>query len=142
MNENISLPGDTGTGFLIVQVTTANTAIPLQGASVTVTRDEPQSAQILYVLTSGEDGRTTRMSLAAPPRTDSLSPGSSRPFATYNIEVSIDGYERAEYNHVPVFDGITAIQQANLVPLPEAGYTDGFALDSSRIFDSDNESRL
>ncbi len=142
MNENISLPTDTGTGFLIVQVTTANSAIPLQGASVTVTRDEPQSAQILYVLTSGEDGRTTRMSLAAPPRADSLSPESSRPFATYNIQVSIDGYERAEYNHVPVFDGITAIQQADLAPLPEAGYTDGFTLDSPRIFDSDNESRL
>ena len=142
MNENTSRPADTGTGFLIVQVTTANTAIPLGGASVTVTRDEPESAEILYVLKTGEDGRTVRMSLDAPPRASSLSPGNARPFATYNIQVSIEGYERAEYNHVPVFDGITAIQQANLAPLPEAGYTDDFTLNPPRIYVTENDSGL
>lgn len=137
MNENISLPSDTGTGFLVVQVTTANTAIPLAGAAVRITRAGGGAFEVLYELTSGSDGRTPRISLPAPSRQMSLVPGNAKPYAAYGIEVSLPGYESAVYSEVPVFDGITAIQQANLVPLPEAGYTDDFTLNAPRLFDAE-----
>ena len=140
MDENRTVPA--GTGFLIVQVTTANTAIPLGGATVRVSRDEAQSPEILYDLTSGSDGRTIRIALAAPPRAGSLSPGGGRVFGTYNIEVALAGYEGANYMHMPIFDGITSILQADLVPLPENGYPDDFTKNDPTVYESDNDSGL
>lgn len=140
MDEKIVIP--TGAGFLIVQVTTANTAIPLGGATVRVSRDEIGRPEILYNLISGSDGRTERIPLDAPPRAESLSPGPDRVFGSYNIEVSLPGYEGATYLHIPIYDGITAIQQANLVPLPENGYPDGFTVDGPRRYEIDNDSGL
>ncbi len=137
MEQNTTPSRQSGTGFLVVQVTTANTAIPLQGAAVRVSRDETAEGAILFELTSGADGRTPRVSLEAPPRSDSLTPGGGKVFSTYNIEVSMPGYESTVYNHVPIFDGITAIQQANLVPTPEAGFPDDFSRNSPRLFDDE-----
>jgi hypothetical protein len=135
MDRNTAPAEQPGTGYLVVQVTTANTAIPLEGASVQVSRDEAGPGAILYERRTGPDGRTDRLSLSAPPRNLSLSPSTGEVFSAYNIEVFLPGYERALYQHVPIFDGITAIQQANLIPLPEAGYTDDFTLNAPQLFD-------
>ena len=137
MEQNATTQSRAGKGFLVVQVTTANTAIPLQGAAVRVSRDETAEGAILFELTTGADGRTPRVALEAPPRSDTLAPTGAKVFSTYNIEVSMPGYEPTVYNHVPIFDGITAIQQANLVPLPEAGYPDGFSRNAPRLFDDE-----
>ncbi len=135
MNENNIVRN--GMGYVIVQVTTANTAIPLEGARVRISRADEGNFEVLYDLLSGPDGRTERIALPAPARTMSLSPDNGKPYAAYGIEVSREGYEGAVYNAVPVFDGITAIQQANLIPLPEAGYTDDFTLNAPQLFDAE-----
>ena len=140
MDGNAAVPA--GAGYLIVQVTTANTAIPLAGATVRISRDDAKRPEILYNLISGSDGRTERVRLEAPPRKGSLSPSDDRAFGSYNIEVSLSGYEGANYLHIPIYDGITAIQQANLVPLPENGYPDGFTMDGPRQYEIDNDSGL
>ncbi len=135
MTENISAPG--GMGYVIVQATTASSAIPLQGARVRISSTEQGGYEVLYDLVTGSDGRTERVPLPAPARSMSLSPSDGKPYAAYGIEVSRDGYEGAIFSAVPIFDGITAIQQANLVPLPENGYTDDFSLDGPRPFDAE-----
>lgn len=135
MNENIS--GKDGLGYVIVQATTASSAIPLEGARVRIYRAEQGDYEVLYNLVTGPDGRTERVPLTAPARSMSLSPSDGKPYASYSIEVSRDGYEGALFSAVPIFDGITAIQQANLVPLPENGYTDDFTLDGPRPFDTE-----
>ncbi len=137
MNENVSPAPMAGTGYLVVQVTTANTAIPLAGAAVTVRSAEPDRFEVLYNLTSDRDGRTERVELSTPSRDLSLTPNNGKPYAAYSVEVSLPGYERMIYSQIPVFDGITAIQQANLIPLPEAGYTDDFTLNPPRAFDTE-----
>ena len=142
MDENISLPKDNGGGFLVVQVTTANGALPLEGASVSIRNEPPMGSDILYTLKSGADGRTARVALPAPSRESSLTAGAARPFATYQIAVSAAGFERAEYRNVPIFDGSTAIQQATLAPLPEAGYTDDLTRNPPKISVSENGARL
>ena len=115
----------TVTGYLLVQVTTANTAIPLSDAFVSVSRDGTPN-ELLYTLRTGADGRTARVALAAPAREDSFVPSEIPPFSSYNIVVQAKGFGTANYNHVPIFDGITSVQPADLVPLPQNGYPDSF----------------
>ena len=135
MDGNITNPNQSGTGFLVVQVTTANTAIPLANAAVTLR--ESEGGRVLYELRSGNDGRTERVGLPAPPRSESMSPSTLRPYAMYNIEVRLDNYENAFYQNVPIFDGITAIQQANLRPVPENGYPGPFTLNDGQNFEGE-----
>ena len=70
-----------------------------------------------------------------PPRAASQRPSAGRPYAVYSIEVVLSGYEKAFYNSIPVFDGITAVQQANLIPIPENGYPDGFTQNGGISFE-------
>ena len=135
MNENAVNPDRSGTGYLVVQVTTAQNAIPLEGAQVTVRESGEGSSGVLYELRSGRDGRTDRVSLQAPSRASSQRPSATRPYAMYNIEVRLPNYENASYQNVPIFDGITAIQQANLIPVPENGYPEGFTLNDGQRFE-------
>ena len=129
---------ETGTGYLWVQVTTANTAIPLSDAFVSISRDNAQN-ELLYTLRTGADGRTPRVSLPAPARKDSFAPSDIPPFSTYNIAVQARGYGAANYNRVPIFDGITAFQQADLIPLPSNGSPDGFTQNSPQQFGAQND---
>ena len=80
-----------------------------------------------------------RVALSTPARTDSFTPSDIPPFSTYNIVVEAQGYGSANYNHVPIFDGITAFQQADLIPLPANGSPDGFTQNPPRQFGTQND---
>ena len=136
MNEQAPMPDRSGTGYLVVQVTTANTAIPLAGAAVTVSHGGDAGGDVLFELTTGNDGKTDRIALPAPARSGSQRPSSIPPFATYQISVRLQGYESAIYNNVPVFDGIIAFQQADLIPVPENRYSDGSTAKRPNLFES------
>ena len=136
MNYKATMPSHTGTGYLVVQVTTASSAIPLAGAQVTVSGTENGRADVLFELKTGSDGKTPRVALPAPARADSQRPSSIPPFATYNISVVLPGYEQAIYNEVPIFDGITAMQQADLIPVPKNQYPDGFTVSGPNLFET------
>ena len=125
----------TGTGYLVVQVTTASSAIPLEGAAVTVSADT-NGQNVLYELITGRDGKTPRVALPAPSRDDSQRPSDAPAFTPYHIAVSLAGYGRAEYNEVPIFDGVIAIQQANLIPTPDNRYPDGFTVTRPDVFET------
>ena len=125
-----------GTGFLIVQVTTASSAIPLANAEVTVSATQNGRTDVLYELKTGSDGKTPRITLPAPSRTDSQRPSEIPPFSTYNISVSLQGYEQAIYNEVPIFDGIVSMQQSDLIPVPENQYPDGFTVKGPNLFEN------
>ncbi len=123
-----SIMEEAGTGYLTVHVTTAGGAIPLEGALVTIRSYAPEEdsdaatrGDAVAVLTSGRDGNTARIPLTAPPRANSAAPNSGPPYALYQAEVVLDGYYDQRYVSIPIFDGITAIQPAVLIPLPENG---------------------
>ncbi len=135
-------PDMTGTGYLIVQVTTARGAIPLEGAKVDIRSYEPEDTSapetrgdVIASLTSGRDGNTPRVSLPTPPRAVSESPGNIRPYALYQAEVTLDGYFAQAYIGIPIFDGITAIQPAVIIPLPENGTNSVPQPDEIRFFE-------
>ena len=125
-----------GTGYLVVQVTTASSAIPLEGAFVTVSRVDTESADVLFELRSGRDGKTPRVPLPAPARADSQRPSEVPPFAIYGVEVTLPGYETVIYQPLPIFDGVTAIQQADLRPVPENEHTDALQRSRPEIFET------
>lgn len=117
-----------GKGSLIVHVSTARGAIPLEGAMVTVRNffQEPEEnrGDAVAVLVSGRDGNTPVLTLDAPPREESMEPMNGAPglpYARYNLEVRLEGYEHQNYISVPIFDGILAIQPVYLIPIPENG---------------------
>ena len=122
MNASSPQPSLTGTGYLIVHVTTARGAIPLEGALVTV-REYPATAEGTPVasLVSGADGNTPLLALRTHPRSESLTAGNPTPYSTYYVEVRLEGFAEQSFLGVPIFDGIVAIQPVHLTPLPESG---------------------
>ncbi len=106
-------------GYLVVKTVTARGAIPLEGVQVLIS-DHDDANRVLYSLRSGPDGQTPKIRLPAPPRSYSESPGNeNKPYREYNVRADYRGYYPAEYVGIPVYSGITSIQQINLEPYLE-----------------------
>lgn len=134
----------TGQGKLIFQITTAGGAIPLAGAEITLRSlgsSDGAGGDVLAVLVSGPDGRSELLTLPAPSRRFSLEPardGSPIPYALYNADVRMNGFYDQSYVRIPVFDGITSIQRASMIPLPENGFEGGVRPDGERFFEGES----
>lgn len=133
MNTN---PG--GTGYLQIRVSTAQNAIPLEDALVIFRSHSDLNGNIVATVKSDRSGLTPHVPLATVPRALSEVPGNPHPFYTYNIDVSKEGYYTQYYQNVPVFDGITAVQSVEMIPLPQNGYEGGLSPDSDRFFEGEN----
>ena len=137
---NAIIPMD-GTGYLVVHVTTARGAIPIEGAQVNIRNLTPDGTtgrgDVIASLISGKDGNTSIIPLTAPTRAGSMKPGGPRPYATYSAEIRTEGFYDQTYTGIPIFDGITAIQPVDLIPLPENGQTDSYTPDGTRFFESE-----
>ena len=134
----------TGTGYLILRVTTARGSIPLEGATVNLRSYDqpplPQNAEVLYSITTGRDGKTPRLSLPAPSRAESQAPATNgeKPYSTYLAEVRMRGYRSQSFIGIPIFDGITALQAVDLVPLPENASPDGYQDREEQFFENNS----
>ena len=106
-------------GYLIVRVSTARGAIPLQDATVTVRGSTPQNSSIIYSLETDVSGLTPKLPLPAPPRSNSLSPNGDVAFSLWSIDVFSKGFITAHYSNVPIYSDITSIQSAELIPTGE-----------------------
>ena len=102
-------------GFLRVAVSSAEGAIPAEGARVTVTAKDGRE----WVLFTDESGLTAPLELPAPPATSSQSALSEDPYASYRVTVDKDGFYRQITERVPVFAGVTARQGISLIALAE-----------------------
>lgn len=127
-----------GEGYLRIRATTARGAIPLQNAIVNIRGSQQENSGIIGSYVTDANGLTPLITLSAPPRANSESPGMANPFSTYNVEVFLDGYYSQYYYNVPVFEGIAAMQTAELTALPENGIPDRFTIDSNRYFENEN----
>ena len=135
----------TGQGKLVFQITTASGAIPLEGAEIIVrnfrSASDGNGGEVVAVLYSDGDGKTEILTLPAPARGFSLEPskdGSPVPYALYDAEVNLDNFFTQSYIRIPVFDGITSIQRASLIPLPENGFADGFRPDGEKFYEGES----
>ncbi len=105
------------TGTLIVQVYTADQALPISGANVKVTRLTDDGEELIKIMTTNRSGKTDPLLLAAPPKANSQTPDGGTKFFNYNIRVDYPGYYTMENINVPIFDGQTALQPVALIPL-------------------------
>ena len=131
-------------GFLQVAVKTANGALPVENARVNIYEyyqgeERNNGSNIIYSLITDESGNTPKVALKTKNKELSMSPGNEYPFSSYNIFVSSDGYYNSSYINVPVFQGITAIQPVNLIPLIEyAEPTDDYPSSQRRFLETPN----
>lgn len=107
------------TGTLIVTVSTAGGALPIEGVLVTVRGSTPESSGVISVTETDRSGRTPRILLPTPPAAESEKPGNEKPYATYSIDVEKAGFFHQSFVNVPLFAGTTSIQPVNLYPLTE-----------------------
>ena len=125
-------------GFLEVAVKTANGALPIEGARVSIYEylpsSEGTSGALLYSILTDGDGHTPRLALEAKSKELSMTPGNDSPFSVYNVSVEREGYYSNQYINVPIFQGITAIQPVELIPLFEYGASDDDYPSTSRRF--------
>ena len=101
-------------GYLIVEAKTADGALPIQGAQVTVT-STPGEGNIKITVETNLSGRTERLVLPTASRNLSQSASNPQKYLTYHVSVMADGYYPFEANLVPVFVGVTTLQPAMLI---------------------------
>ncbi len=100
-------------GYLVIQARTANDAIPLSGAQISIMDEQ---GEIVRELTTDESGETEVVSLETVDRALSLEPDyTGTPYTAYNILARASGFDTLFISGVPIFEGETAIH----------AYTDG-----------------
>ena len=114
------MPENKSSGYLIVKVSTASGAIPVENVTVVIHGNDPDNQNIFFSKVTNRDGITEKITLPAPNGSLSSAPNpTSRPYSTYNIDVYNEGYYPQHYNNVPIFAEITAVQNARIVPIAE-----------------------
>ena len=109
-------------GYILVNVRTGREAFPIEGASVVVTSVPNGSRLLIAVGITDISGSTLRLSVPAPDVIYSQAPfPDKRPYSLFDVSVVADGFFRARSVDVPVFSGITSIQNFNMVPTPIGG---------------------
>ncbi len=109
---------NTQTGYLKVMVTLADKSMPIEGASVLVTENDDGKQILRYFGFTNESGETPTISLPAPPVENSEAPKGKNVYAVYDIRTDAPGYRTVINRGVPIFEGITSIQNIQLNPLP------------------------
>lgn len=108
-----------GRGFVLVNVRAGDESTPIEGATVMVTAIVDGSRLILAEGTTDESGTTEKFSLPAPDIKHSQSPATvKRPYNLFDVSVTASGYFNARSVDVPVFDGITSVQNFSMIPVP------------------------
>lgn len=107
-------------GNIIMQVSTASESIPIQGATVVISRETGNGrAELLAILTTDADGRTAPFAVATPDKELSEAPSNQQSWSDCDIIVDDPLYHRVIINRVQVFPGVDTLQAVSLIPLEE-----------------------
>lgn len=108
-----------GKGYILVNVRTGDQADPIENAVVHISSIKDGNRFYNATGTTDNSGTTQRFAVPAPSLSYSQTPDSKvRPYALYDISVTAGGFFNARSVDVPVFEGITSVQNFNLIPLP------------------------
>ncbi|MBQ8961069.1 MAG: carboxypeptidase regulatory-like domain-containing protein [Ruminococcus sp.] len=107
------------TGYILVNVRTADEASPVEGAAVLVTAVIDGSRMILASGLTDSSGTTRKISVPVPEAGLSQAPSpESRPYNLFDVSVTASGFFNARSVDVPVFAGITSVQNFSMIPVP------------------------
>ena len=108
-----------GRGYILVNVRAGDESTPIEGALVIVTAIVDGNRLILAEGVSNSSGTTKKFTVPAPDIKHSQAPESvNRPYNLYDISVTASGFFNARSVDVPVFDGITSVQNFSMIPVP------------------------
>ena len=109
------------TGTLRVRVYTSQAELPLEGATVVVTRDSGTGKyELLSVQTTDSSGLIRPVKIATPGTGQSTSPGRGpEGFTSCNVWAEHPGYAMLQVDGVQIFPGVETMQDMELVPLAE-----------------------
>ena len=106
-------------GTLIINTSSAGGALPTSGVVVRISGAVEENRDIQYSLITDIDGVSERITLPAPPRELSMSPGApQQSYALYDILISAPGYYTKRIYNVAVFDGEETVLPVNMIPIP------------------------
>lgn len=109
-------------GYLRVKTTTGRGCIPLENVQVTVSCYKNGEYHLAGSFLTDSSGQTEIITLQAPPKSNSEKPDIRYPSALYDVSIKADGYYDVNSRDVPVFEGITSLQNVDLVPV-SVGYS-------------------
>ncbi len=102
-------------GYLLVQVRTAQDAVPLEGVHVRILGEQ---GEILYHLMTDESGETQKVPLETLDKGFSQNPYyAGLPYKSYNVLVQGEGFNTLYVSHIPIYEGETAVLPMELVPM-------------------------
>ena len=104
-------------GTLIVEVTVAQQALPIEGAAILVTNEDQT---INLRLSSGANGKSPVIRIEAPDRELSLNPDNqTTPYAQVHVTVSKAGFADRTFRNVQIFAQEEALLQVDLLNADE-----------------------
>ena len=108
-------------GTVVVRLSTSSALIPLQGATVTITKTRPDGTQeLLAVRVTNFDGLTAPVMVEPPPMAESQSyQNTSIPYAVVDIRVERTGFDRVLVKNAQVFSNTETRQELSLIPTPD-----------------------
>ena len=108
-------------GTLVVRLFTSAAQIPLQGATVTVTKRLPDGkTKLLAVRVTNFDGFTDPVSIDTPPMMESQRYQAGLvPYSVVDIRVERTGFDRVIVENAQVFANTQTRQEVALIPTPE-----------------------
>lgn len=127
-------PESSTTGGLLGIVTAIRSLYPVKNAKVTIFTGTYPDMQVVDSDFTDESGRTKIFVLETPEKALSLEEDNQIiPYSSYNMAVEADGYIKNIHLNIPVFSGVTSLQQSNLILEETAGQDKG-----PQIFDEAN----
>jgi len=106
-------------GYILVNTRTGDDSSAVAGASVVITAVADGKRLVLASGMTDESGVSPRFELPVPDIEYSQAPGpDERPYNLFDVSVSAEGFFRARSVDVPVFPGITSVQNFSLIPVP------------------------
>ena len=108
-------------GTVVVRLSTSSALIPLQGATVTITKLRPDGTQeLLAVRVTNFDGLTDPVAVETPPMAESQNyQNTSVPYAVIDIRVERAGFDRILVKNAQVFPNTETRQELSLIPTPD-----------------------
>ena len=91
---------------------------PLNNASVKISFSYDKTKTVEELVTNNS-GQTDTVNLAAPPLAYSLQPGDKKPYAEYDVTVTVDGYHPLTIEKVQILPNVKALQSVRLQPIVE-----------------------
>lgn len=119
--DNKPLESDMGSsiGYILVNTRTGENSSPVANASIIITAIADGKRNLIASGVTDDSGVSPKFSVPAPDLIHSQFPDSAkRPYSLYDISVTADGFFNARSVDVPVFAGITSVQNFGMIPVP------------------------